>query len=286
MNLSWDDGFRQIRDLSIDRPVSLDEQHVFQTYLERRANHEPLQYILGQWDFLDYTLTIRSPLLCPRPETEELVLMVVNDIRTTTALARPRPARPCRILDVGCGTGAIGIALCALLPNVHVTAMDIEPVAVTTSNENARRILGETQNQYRAILCSATDFPPKNEDGDGEGLLLWDAVVSNPPYIPTLDMTDLDETVVNFESHEALCGGPDGLDVVRDIIAKLPTWCNPEAPCWMEVDPSHPRSLERWLGTSNSTDSTDGDHDQDVIFVSGHKDMFGLDRFVKLKVRS
>jgi release factor glutamine methyltransferase len=99
-------------------------------------------------------------------------------------------------------------------------------------------------------------------------------------------MTDLDETVVNFESHEALCGGPDGLDVVRDIIAKLPTWCNPEAPCWMEVDPSHPRWLERWLGTSNSTDSTDGDHDQDVIFVSGHKDMFGLDRFVKLKVRS
>ena len=94
-------------------------------------------------------------------------------------------------------------------------------------------------------------------------------------------MAGLDANVVDFESHTALCGGQDGLDVVRDIIAQLPRWCNPGAPCWMEVDPIHPRLLETWLETNSA-----GGHDQDVVFVSGHKDMFGLDRFVKLQVRS
>lgn len=249
------------------RLVTTEECMALQRMLDRRATMEPLQYILGQWDFLDYTLYVREPLLCPRPETEELVLLVEQDFRNknprfATATDKGDRQRDYRILDIGSGTGAIGVSLCRHL-GVDVDAIDIDPVAVQVSYQNAQRILGEDQTAFRSEQCDIADF-----DTTGYCML-----VSNPPYIPRCDMETLEETVVKFEHDSALCGGNDGLDVVRAIIRKLPSLCSPGASCWMEVDPSHPELIEAILQDNEK-----------VNFQGSYKDMFGRDRFVKLVV--
>ena len=246
LQLPWERG---IRDLEVgsgnnnntqSSTLTADQAKDFETMLRRRENHEPIQYVLGQWDFLDYTIAIRRPLLCPRPETEELVMKIVEE--TTES--------PVHILDVGCGTGVIGISLAELLPDATVEAIDVEPIAIETSMENAQRVLKDQSGGidkypdcYTATLISANDYTPDHP---------FDVVVRNPPYIPREDMTYLTDDVSRFESDQALCGGNDGMDVIRTIIRKLPQWCNSEAVCWMEVDPSHPKMIEELLLEDNN----------------------------------
>ena len=282
LNLDWADGYRSLQQQQQqqrDDPTSLqhrlvssEELMLLQTMLDRRATMEPIQYILGQWDFLDYTLQVRAPLLCPRPETEELVLHVERDFRdkyfSEVAMdeenEKDEGPQKHRILDIGCGTGAIGISLCHRLGgNVNVDAIDIDPIAVQVSNLNAQRILGVNQASFRTEQCDIANFVSSG----------YSMVVSNPPYIPRCDMATLEENVVNFEHDSGLCGGEDGLDVVREIIRKLPSLCLSGASCWMEVDPSHPAMIKELL------------RDNDVVDYQGsYKDIFGNDRFVKLMV--
>lgn len=278
-----------------------DWQTRFEKLVQRRLTNEPLQYILGQWDFLDYTLEIQAPLLCPRPETEELVLLaeqsIIEQISSSTWNTNA-PSSTLRLLDVGCGTGCLGIAVADRLANslfaskavtsIHVDAIDIEPVAVETSNRNAQHILTAHPRKlpvtYTAQLVSAQEYRSHAGGGDESG---YHAVVSNPPYIPQADMEELDASVKDFESHVALCGGDDGMDVIKVIVQRLPDWCDSndrlsgnastrEGICWMEVDPSHPEKIQNWLSSRTSVAG--------VRYVSSHKDMFGLERFVRLQV--
>lgn len=259
LDLDWAGcGFRTIPHEHGNTLLTEVQAQEYSKKLRRRQDQEPLQYILGQWDFLDYTVKIRPPLLCPRPETEELVMLVVED--TTES--------PIHILDVGCGTGVIGISLAEKLPDAFVQAIDLEPVAITTSLENADRILGdEDRSSYQAKLCAAQEYDPDHP---------FDIVVSNPPYIPRADMAGLSEDVVKYEDDQALCGGEDGMDVIRTIVHQLPKWCHSGSTCWMEVDPTHPKLLQDWL---------DAEHEAlGVAFEATYQDMFGKDRFVKLRV--
>jgi release factor glutamine methyltransferase len=155
-----------------------------------------------------------------------LVLKVVEDAKRLSGTVR--------ILDIGCGTGAIGVSLTALLRDAQVMAIDVKPISVSTSNENAFIILGDC-NRYQAMLCSADAFV-----NDGAP---FDVIVSNPPYIPEHDMEMLSDDVVRYESRQALCGGTDGMDVVRDIILHSPQWSRPGGVIWMEVDLTHPKLL-------------------------------------------
>lgn len=267
LGISWGTGFVELRQLhSSDnalskRTLTNQESTLFADMLQRRVKHEPLQYILGKWDFLDYTFCIRLPLLCPRPETEELVCLVADD-----AKRKSLGNRILRILDVGCGKGAIGISLAALLPEIaQVVAIDVEPIAVSASNENARAVLGNASNQYQAILCGTKDFVNSGAP--------FDLIVSNPPYLPEHDMTTLSDDVVKNESVQALCGGVDGMDVIRDIIRQSRHWSRPGCVIWMEVDPTHPTQIREWLDSELSLG---------VELDSVYQDLFGRDRFVNL----
>ena len=343
LNLDWENGYRQLREvlkLSLPFPKDYDskvlhsestltlaqqtltskQRTTYLTLLERRLHFEPLQYIIGHWDFHYLTgLTIRKPMLCPRPETEELVELVIADIdqlikKRQLLDAKKEDNRRIRILDVGCGTGAIGIAIAHGYPKqVQVVALDLLPEAVDLSNENADKFLSslvgdsinakrDVSSLYQAITCSARDFTNnavESTDTTGTNNLQlkyemnFDIVVSNPPYIPKQDMQDLSTDVIEYESHDALCGGDDGLNVVRDIVNRLPEWMSSSPStgtdqqrekgetryCWMEVDDSHPRMMEQWLASGSKESIRLG-----VEYCSGYKDFCGRDRFVKLKV--
>ena len=265
-----------------EKEIKREELDCFAKMLERRISKEPLQYIIGQWDFHDCVLKIRPPCLCPRPETEELVEYVAKDIKRMIKLLRANGSdRKLRILDVGCGTGAIGIAVANLFQiDVEVVAIDVAKAAIDLSEENARFVLGDKQScHHKPILCPATEYTGENKVFVNH-TFQYDIVISNPPYIPSKDMNTLTSDVVDYEDYGALCGGDDGLDVVRDILKRLPEWCDRKYPslfnpiCWMEVDTSHPILIEKSAGQHES-----------IEFLQGLKDFGGLDRFVQLEIK-
>jgi release factor glutamine methyltransferase len=256
----------------------------FVIMIKKRIKKEPLQYIIGKWDFHDITIKVRQPCLCPRPETEELVEHVAKEIRL-----KLKNKDRVRVLDVGCGTGAISLALAKIFinDNVEFTAIDIASEAVQLCKENAALILGGDQENRRlifnVILSSAKDFTNSLQK---DYKFDFDVVVSNPPYIPKGDMSGLSEDVVEYEDYGALCGGDDGMDVIRDIVEVLPEWCHSksidhstetaEAVCWMEVDPTHPKLMNQWLNQISDSSR--------IRFVESVKDLYGAERFVKLNI--
>lgn len=137
----------------------------------RRVAREPLQYILGDWDFRRLTLEMRAPVLIPRPETEELVGLALA--------AWPRPAaRACRFLDIGCGTGAVALALLDELPASSGVAIDVDPAAVAlTARNSARLALAERLS----VMHTAFEQMPVPAQP-------FDLIVSNPPYLSAHDM--------------------------------------------------------------------------------------------------
>ena len=251
------------------RRLTTGESIEFKHMVQRRANHEPIQYILGEWDFYDFRILCRAPILCPRPETEELVDWVRQSVQKGNA-------KKIKILEVGSGTGAIGLALARLFPDADVVAIDVSLDAVNLSMENAK-LLEIPNARYQAICCSAKDFTNQNAK---MYKFEFDVVVSNPPYILSSDMLTLTRDVVQYESREALCGGHDGLDVIRDIVDRMPEWTNNAqigvGDLFMEVDTSHPNILKKWL-------EDDGSTDKPAFFVESKKDCYGNDRFVHLR---
>jgi release factor glutamine methyltransferase len=294
LKLSWTTGYRDLMDVYhqqtdntdnknstattklSNRLITVSEQQLFRSLLDRRLRHEPVQYLCGQWDFLDYTFTVRSPLLCPRPETEELVLLSLEDVRSIERKGNQlNTPNKFRILDIGCGTGCIGIALADKVPQAVVTAIDIEPIAIATSMENAARV--GVIDRYSSHLIPIEQFTLIDNNQ------LFDLVVSNPPYIPPKDMVGLQPDVLNYESHVALDGGgSDGLDVIRSIVHQLPIVCKVGGICWMEVDPTQPTLLREWL--SSPDNNIQNQSNKVVQFLYSKHDMFGQERFVKLRV--
>ena len=187
--------------------LSLDESVAFEALLARRAVGEPVAYVLGSRGFYGLDLKVSPAVLIPRPETELLVEAALERLPTT----------PCRIADLGTGSGAIALALANELkserPDAQVVAVDMSPDALAVARENARN------------LNLAVDF----RLGDWCGGLadeIFDMIVSNPPYIRA-DDEHLAQGDVRFEPALALASGVDGLDAIRAIIACAPAHLQP-----------------------------------------------------------
>jgi release factor glutamine methyltransferase len=178
------------------REVAADAIERLDALVARRIAREPISHILGRKDFWTLTLRVTPDVLAPRPETEHLVIKALELI---AGLEAPR------ILDLGAGSGAILLALLTARPDATGVGVEISPAALDIAEENARA----------AGLESRAKFVAGDWD---EGLTeKFDLVVSNPPYIASAVIDDLEPEVSRFEPRLALDGGVDGLDAYRAI---------------------------------------------------------------------
>ena len=189
--------------VDFERPLSDAELAQFKQYVVRRANHEPLAYILGEKAFMRNMFKVTPDTLVPRPETELLVESIV--------MAAEAVGGDVKILDIGTGSGAIIVSLLDYLPQAKGVGVDISVGALTVAKENAVAIgVAERAGFLRSDVYNALPLDKK-----------FDIIVSNPPYIPAAEIAGLAKDVQN-EPIGALDGGEDGLDFYRRITKEAP----------------------------------------------------------------
>ena len=188
------------RDGRLYVPAAVEQQ--VQRLAQRHLDGEPVAYLIGEWEFYGLPLDISESVLIPRPDTEVLV---------ERALARLQSAAEPRVLDLCAGSGCVGLALAKHLPGSRVTLGELDEGALRICRQNIRR--NDLTGRVAAMQMDALEKPPGHL---GE----FDAIVSNPPYIPDGDIAGLDVSVRDYEPHLALKGGKDGLDFYRAICAQ------------------------------------------------------------------
>lgn len=184
---------------SLGKPVPEACLEAMRRGMRRLVAGEPVQYVLGEWDFRSLTLACDRRALIPRPETEELVTRVLSWLR---ARIKANPSERPLVVDVGTGTGAIALALAKEAPEGDYLGIDISEGAVALAKENSKRT-GIHEN-VRFIVADGLD--------EFDEPATFDAIVSNPPYIRRAVCETLDPRVRDFEPRLALDGGESGLD--------------------------------------------------------------------------
>ena len=192
--------------LDLDRPLTEVQLTGLRPLVKRRSQREPLQYILGTVEFCDLILKVDARALIPRPETEELVELIVEKLKVQLA--------PQRICDLGTGTGALALALATQYPEAEVVAVDFSEEAAALASENVERL--GLSKQVTVKLGSW--FEPLS------GMQPFDLIVSNPPYLTEAEMSTAQAEVVDHEPIAALVSGSDGLDDLRVIIKSAPMY--------------------------------------------------------------
>lgn len=204
-------------DLYVDpRPLTPQEHSAYEGMCRRYQSGEPLQYILGECDFLGHKIAVSPKVLIPRPETEILVDTIIAKLQNNIS-------RPCRILDLGTGSGNIAIALAKTFDSCHVTAIDIslDAIAVAKQNAAANGVASRIDFVCADMLSWKTDE-------------YFDCIVSNPPYIKTSELDSLPPDV-RQEPRLALDGGVDGLNFYRAILAHAHHYLKPGGFLFLEI---------------------------------------------------
>jgi release factor glutamine methyltransferase len=194
--------------LQFERPLTEPELERIRPLVRRRAQHEPIQYVMGETEFFGLKLKADRRALVPRPETERLVELI---------LERPGFAAR-RVLDLGTGTGAIALALAAKLPAAAVIGVDRSAEALALAHENAAsnalegRVSWIESNWFSAVPPT----PP------------FDLIVANPPYLTPAELQEAAIEVREFEPRSALVGGGErGLDDLLQLVAEAPRYLAP-----------------------------------------------------------
>ena len=222
---------RRTQPLEPERWTQLD------SWLRRRGNGEPVQYITGRAAFRSLDLRVTHEVLVPRPETEGLVEAVLAVLRTE--LARwPAP----RVLDLGTGSGAIALAIAAEWPQAIVTATDASEAALAIAEENVRAL--GLADRVRLALGDWFDAIEADER--------FEVIVSNPPYIATGEWDSLPVEVREFEPQAALFSGASGLEALREIVDLAPRHLVTEGLLALELAEMRAQEVSSWL---------DGAHD-------------------------
>ena len=188
----------------------------FAALLQRRANGEPIAYLVESREFYGLNFKVTPDVLIPRPETELLIELALERIPATS---------PVQILDLGTGSGAIALALASALPNARVTAIDTSVTALDIARDNAERLSIKNveflEGDWLSPLAHGSRF---------------DLILANPPYIAESD-PHLQQGDVRFEPQSALRSGSDGLQDIRRIIAKARGFLTAQG--WLLLEHGH-----------------------------------------------
>ena len=209
--------YRSLKNLSftdfvfaLQQEMTEEENFVEEIY-QQLASHKPAQYIIGQADFFGMQLKVDERVLIPRPETEELVDLILAE----------NPKDNLKNLDIGTGSGAIALALAKNRPDWSVTAADISQAALELASENAR-------NQNLNIFFKKSDcFAEISEK--------YDIIVSNPPYISREDESEVGLNVLHSEPHLALFADEDGLAIYRRIAEDAKDYLTDGGKIYLEI---------------------------------------------------
>jgi release factor glutamine methyltransferase len=255
------------------RELSSTESDRLNSSVARRSAREPVSRILGFREFYGRPFIVTPAVLDPRPDTETLIDAALDIVRAERWIDRP-----IRILDIGTGSGAILLTLLAELPCATGTGIDISPDALACAEANARALgLLSRASFVCHDMCDGLPLA----GGDSPSQASYDLIVSNPPYIVTADLADLDPEVAVFDPRCALDGGSDGLQFYRSIVGALAgTPSMADKPQWVVLE----------LGIDQHEQVVDIIQEKmsalAIVHVRKHVDLGSVDRCVSFKTRS
>ena len=236
-----------------ERVVPMEALARTEALARRRIKREPMAYIMGEREFWSMPFLVSSDVLIPRPDSELLVE------RAVALLGKEREAR---VLDLGSGSGAVGLATGSELPEAQITLLDVCPKALEVAKRNAERFgLGGRTRFLASDLFQALAGGEK-----------FDLIAANPPYVASGELDGLMPEVSAFEPRIALDGGADGMDLIRRIIGEAPSWLARGGFLLVEMDPRQMEEAEALAGRG-----------ENYRTARRHKDFAGRDRVLELQ---
>jgi release factor glutamine methyltransferase len=206
--------------LNFERALTTTEEADFRELIKRRGQREPLQHIVGSVSFCGYEIAVNRHVLIPRPDTELLAARGWEHLSQLSTLT----SQPSTAFDWGTGSGCIAIALASKLPNLQVYATDSSREALELAQKNAST--NGVANRIQFLFGHGFSAVPKDTP--------FDLIMSNPPYIPTAEIDSLQPEVRDYDPRQALDGGPDGLDHIREIAAEASPFLKPHGKVMLE----------------------------------------------------
>jgi release factor glutamine methyltransferase len=251
--------------LKAEEEVDKETEDKYMELIARRAERIPLQHITGEQEFMGNTFKVNEHVLIPRQDTETLVTEAARTIQETprshlTIMEKLKGAKDWEVLDLCCGSGAIGISLAKICSNAKMYGSDISEEALKVAAENAKTL------RVKIKLEHGDMFAPWQEKK-------FDMIVSNPPYIRTSMIGILQDEVKKHEPLSALDGGRDGLDFYRIIVEKAAAHLKPGGFLVMEIGHDQGEDLRKMVKDS-------GKYTPAKII----KDLPGRDRVVKCQL--
>jgi len=227
----------------------------FLRLVDRRTRREPIAYLIGHREFWSLDFEVNPAVLVPRPETELVV---------EVSLERLAAGAPCRVLDVGTGSGAIAVAIAAERPRAWVLAIDRSEEALAVARRNARR-----HKVGLRVCLVAMDLGSALADAAPEG---FDLLASNPPYVADDERTEVMPDVLEYEPHDALFSGPSGMETIERLIPDGARLLRPGGHLVMEVAAARATRTAGLLSEAGSWSD-----------VTVHDDLAGLPRVVSAR---
>jgi release factor glutamine methyltransferase len=204
--------------LNYDRPMEAEELATFRTFVKRRLEGEPNQYITGMQEFWSLPFRVNPDVLIPRPETEVLLETVLEFLGS--------PETEVRVLDLGTGSGAIAVALAREFDLIKIVATDSSMAAVKLAQENAS--LNQVESKIHFVCADMfSAFSSVSRK--------FAVVATNPPYVSHTEFSELPREIRDYEPRHALNGGPDGLAAIKHIIKEAPAVLSQGGALIMEI---------------------------------------------------